>query len=233
MKTRYFVLDGESSAQYGIAMQGPPVLDSPKPKMNRVSVPGRNGDLVFYEDAFENVEATLNCYILKEQSYYTLADANIWLAKTGYRKFSFDGDDESYRLAVITNIAQCAVRMFYLDPFELKLSCKPQKFLNTGDIELTFTASSSFDCPAFSGLPLLRIYGTSGTVTINDYTITLNGINDYVDVDCELQDAYKGMINCNSQISCMNFPKLKYGENNIILSSGISKVIMTPRWFVL
>lgn len=233
MITRYFVLDGESSEKYGIALQGPPVFSAPKAKVTKVSVPGRNGDLLFDEDAFENVTGTLRCFILKEQSFNYIADANIWLMKKGYRKLSFDGDDDSYRLARIVNAAECAVRMYYLDPFELEIDCKPQRFLNSGNTVLTFDASGSFDCPAYGGQPLLRIYGTSGTVTINDKTITLTGINGYIDVDCELQDAYKGNENWNSSISCTDFPKLTYGSNSIILSSGITSVDMTPRWFTI
>ena len=233
MITKYFVLDGESSEQYGIAMQGPPVFSAPKPKMTKVSVSGRNGDLVFYEDAFENVECELRCYSLHGQVFDLVSDANIWLAKKGYRKFSFDGDDNSYRLAIVTNAAECAVRMYYLDPFVITLDCKPQKYLESGDIPIAFTTSGSFDCPAYSGLPLMRIYGTAGTVSVNGKSIVFSSIDTFVDVDCELQDAFKGMVNCNSNISCTDFPKLVHGENTITLSSGITKVELTPRWFMI
>ena len=233
MITRYFTLDGESSAKYGIAMQGPPSFSAPKPKITKVSVSGRSGDLIFAEDAFENIQGILRCFILHGQSYDTIADANIWLAKTGYRKLTFDGDDLAYRLACVTNVAECAVRMYYLDPFEIELDCKPQRYLNSGDVQIMFSASGTFDCPAYSGLPLLRIYGTSGTVTINEKTITLLSISTYVDVDCELQDAYKENVNCNGNISCTDFPKLRHGQNNITISSGITSVVLTPRWFTI
>ena len=231
MITKYFVLDGESSAQYGIQMQAPPVFEAPRQKITKVSVPARNGDLVFYEDAFENIKGTLKCFILKEQSFDYLADANRWLMKTGYRKLSFDGDDESYRLAVITNAGQCAVRMYYLDPFEIELDCKPQKYLLSGEIPMLFTSSGVFDCPAYEGIPLLKITG-NGTVTLNGKTITISGSSDWLMVDCEIQDAYKGTTNLNGKISCDEFPKVVSGENTIGLS-GVTSVEITPRWYTV
>lgn len=233
MITRYFALDDVSSAQYGISLQKCPSFDAAKPVIEKVTVPSRNGDLIFYSGAYENVSGALDCFILHEQTYDALAEANGWLSKQGYRKLTYDGDAEAYRMARIVNLGEFSVRMMRLDPFTIDLDCKPQRFLNSGDVPMVFLASDYFDCPAVSGLPLLRIYGTSGTVRINDKTIMLNTINEYVDIDCELQNAAKGNVNCNSNISCLDFPKLNSGKNEIAFSSGISKVEMTPRWYTL
>ena len=232
MNTQFFTLDGESSEYYGITMQSAPVFSAPKPRVETVSVSGRNGDLIFYDGSYENIEGTLRCYILHEQSFDVLADANKWLCKKGYRRFAYDGDEFSYRMVRIVNGAECAVRMKILDPFEITLDCKPQKFLVSGDNPITFTSSGGLYSPAVGGLPLLKVYGT-GSLWINDTEIEVLDSDGWVMIDCETQNAYKGMTNCNSDISCDEFPILVSGQNSIEFDNTITKVELTPRWYVL
>lgn len=232
MINKYFVLDGESSMQYGIAMQGRPSFSSPVPKIEKVTVPGRNGDLISFDGSYSNVQAELRCFILKDTAYDFVADANTWLSVPGYRKLSYDGDDESYRLARITNLADVSIRMHLLAPFVINFDCKPQRFLLSGEETIEMTSSGGLYCPGTGGLPLLRIFGT-GTVMINEKSIVVTSVNEYVDVDCDTQNAYKLGDNKNSTIICPDFPKLINGENQIVISSGIEKIEITPRWYTL
>lgn len=232
MITKYFVLDDVSSAEYGIFMSGYPSFGAPSPKFEKVSVPGRNGDLIFEDGSFENVEGNLKCFILHEQTYDTVAEANKWLLKTGYRRFCYDGDEEAYRLVRIVNGAEIAVRMKRLDPFEIRLDCKPQRFLLSGEIPMMFTESGSFDCPAYVGLPLLHVLG-NGTITLNGVTIEISNTSEDFYIDCDTQDAYKGIINMNANILAEEFPKIYSGKNELVLSSGIDFAEITPRWYTI
>lgn len=232
MINKYFVLDGESSLQYGISMQGRPSFSSPVPKIEKVTVPGRNGDLISFDGSYENVQAEIRCFILKNTVYDFVSDANTWLSIPGYRKLSYDGDDEAYRLARITNLADVSVRMKLLNPFVLNFDCKPQRFLLSGEETYEMDSSGSLYCPGVGGLPLVRIFGT-GTVVINGKSIVVTSVSEYVDVDCDTQNAYKLGDNKNSTIQCSDFPKMQNGENVITISSGISKIEITPRWFTL
>ena len=232
MINRYFVLDGESSMQYGISMQGHPSFSAPTPKIEKVTVPGRNGDLISFDGSYSNVQAEIPCFILKDSAYDFIAEANTWLSIPGYRRLTYDGDEEAYRLARITNLAEVSVSMHVLNPFVLKFECKPQRFLMSGEQTIEMSASGSIFCPGFGGLPLIRIYG-AGTVTLNEKSIVVTSVNEYVDVDCDTQNAYKLGDNKNSTIQCADFPKMQYGENVVTISSGISKIEITPRWFTL
>ena len=118
--------------------------------------------------------------------------------------------------------------------FEVIFDCDPRKFLKEGEKKREYTASGSLKNPTrFEALPLMRVYGT-GTVTIGSVAVTINTANVYTDIDCELQEAYKGSTNCNGNITLGSgeFPKLKEGTNNIYLS-GVSKVELTPRWWTI
>lgn len=231
MNTKYFVLDDISSAQYGICLQRWPSFSAPKARVNKVTVSGRNGDLIFYDGSFENVEGTLPCFVLHEQTYDAIGDANRWLCKSGYRRLTYDGDVEAYRLARVVNGAEIAVRMKRLDPFEIKLDCKPQRFLLSGEIPILFSSSGVFDCPAYEGLPLLKVTG-NGQITLNGQQITISGTTGSFYIDCETQNAYAGMTNLNNKISAEEFPKIVSGENELYLS-GVNSVEITPRWYTV
>ena len=119
-----------------------------------------------------------------------------------------------------------------LDPFEIKLDCKPQRFLLSGEIPITFTQSGIFDCPAYEGLPLLKVTG-NGTLTLNGTSIVIAGTDGAFYIDCDTQNAYAGTVNMNSKITADDFPRVIGGENEILLGAGIESVEITPRWYTL
>lgn len=87
---------------------------------------------------------------------------------------------------------------------------------------------------AFEAKPIIRIYG-AGTVGIGDVNVTFDGSSEYVDLDCEIQDAYYGLANKNSAVTLdpNRFPVIPANGAEIVLGSGVTQVDITPRWFEL
>lgn len=100
-----------------------------------------------------------------------------------------------------------------------------------GDMTITVTEPSLLVNPTlFESKPLLRIYGT-GTVNINDKYITISAHSfPYIDIDCELMDAFYGSSNANQYVtfSTNDYITLKSGNNYIAYGNQIE---VTPRWF--
>ena len=55
----------------------------------------------------------------------------------------------------------------------------------------------------------------------------------YTDLDRDLEEAYKGSASCNGNIKVTDFPEFPSGNTGITLGEGITKIIVTPRWFVV
>ena len=68
---------------------------------------------------------------------------------------------------------------------------------------------------------------------IGEYSVQFKNIEEYVMLDCDTQNAYKGTENKNNTISAATFPKLEHGENQIGWSGGITGIEITPRWWTL
>ena len=117
----------------------------------------------------------------------------------------------------------------------LTFSCKPQQYLKSGERRQILTGSGTVYNPTlFDARPLLRIYGT-GQVIIGDVTVTVTECDEYTDIDCELEDAYKDSVNKNGCLilSGGEFPVLQPGTTGIIFGAGVTKIELIPRWWCL
>ena len=115
----------------------------------------------------------------------------------------------------------------------LQFDCKPQRFLKSGEFPITISGSGTLYNPTgFTAQPLIRAYGT-GEFSINGRSVTINEANEYTDIDCDIQDAYKGVVNCNANIVVgKEFPVLDSGRIEVSMT-GISKLEIIPRWWTI
>ena len=120
--------------------------------------------------------------------------------------------------------------------FLISFSCKPYKKEMNEDI-ITITESTNIYNNYMSSNPLIKVVGDGDiTININNQKLILKGLEDEIEVDCELMNAYKKV---NGDIVLLNnkmysdFPILEEGENNISWSGNVTQIEITPRWVVL
>lgn len=227
--------NGTTSNSLGIFVEKYPNRVKPAKKVEIVSVPGRNGDLVFETDAYENVPQEYDVFI-SENRPANAADIATWLyAPKGYHRLTDSYDTTHFRLAYYageTNVENIFNRF---GRATLSFICKPQRLLNSGETVTTRTVAGNINNPtAFESLPLIKITG-SGTVNLNIGGQVVKVVIDNGDItlDSETQNAYKGTTNLNAKVTGA-FPKLYAGTNAISWSGGtVTKVEITPRWWEL
>lgn len=237
MGVNYFTLDYVRSTAYDVLISKAGVFGAPARAYEAVSVPGKNGDVLFDEGRYENVPAYYECGIVNDGG--NLDDFRAWLlSHTGYCRLADSYHPNEYRLGMPVNgFDPEMLAALRIGKFRLEFNCKPQRFLTSGETTTTLTSSGSITNPTlFPSKPLLRVYGY-GTLGIGGNTVTIAqhpGIS-YIDLDCDIQDAFCGNTNANSYItlSGSEYPVLKAGINNITLGGSITNVIITPRWWTL
>lgn len=87
----------------------------------------------------------------------------------------------------------------------------------------------------FPSKPLIRVYGY-GTLTIGSDVITIASTgNPYTDIDSEIMDCFYGTTNVNNKVTFQSndFPELRPGLTGIAYSGNITKVEITPRWYIV
>lgn len=228
-----FWLDGENAASFGIRLQREVEFEAAEPNVETVKVPGRNGDLHYFDGAFENIKGTASCYCLDKDVSLITTSVNAWLMKSlDYRRLETLIEPQFFRLARVTHGATLKPRLNKLNAFDIEFDCKPFKYYKSGEEAKTFTEAGTITNPsAFAALPLIVVHGSgSGTVTINGSTLTLTDCNE-VTLDCETKDAYKGTTNKNSTVSG-TYPTLE-GTSEVSFTGGVTRLTITPRWWTL
>ena len=106
---------------------------------------------------------------------------------------------------------------------------------DTGDITVEVTGGTLFNNPSpFNAKPLIRAYGI-GTFRINDNVVTIASHDKpYIDIDCELQECYYEGDNMSAYVSFSDndYPVL-VPDDNYVLMVGVTKLDVTPRWWIL
>ena len=109
---------------------------------------------------------------------------------------------------------------------------------DSAEIEMDISAIAALVNPTpFEAFPLVQITGT-GTVKIGATTLTIS-TNDHppIFLDCELMEAYQivdGVVTSANNLITMDnhvFPILPPGASSIEASSGITGLIVTPKWW--
>lgn len=230
------IFNNKSSADCRIQVAHPPGYAYPERDYTITHIPGRNGDIIQDNGCYKNVERTYEVsFDAPDEDFATYANAvSAWLhSTTGYARLEDSYEPNYYRMATYqeSNIFENLYNQ--AGTATIVFECKPQRFLKTGDNIITIQNSLTIMNPTgFEAYPLFKVTGTSGVLTVNGNSITFSSIDDFVMLDCELQDAYKENINKNSTISG-TFPVLKTGSNTISWTGDISSVTMKPRWWTI
>lgn len=231
----FFVFNGKPSSDFKVGIRGTGVFDAPRRATDSVYIEGRNGALTINKGYFENINVVYPCYMVENFQQNVTAFRDFLMSNIGYCRLEDNINPDEYRMGRVASSLELDVKgIARAGEFKLTFDCKPQRYLKSGEVPVVFTSSGSIKNPTNQvALPLIRIYGT-GTLGVGSTSITVTSVDEYVDIDCEIMDAFKGAVNCNANIVVANhkFPKLE-GETGISISGGITRVEITPRWWRL
>ena len=246
-KQGLIVWGGESSTDYGMVVSEPPAYDKPLRKQTIYNVPGRNGAILIDEGAYEDTTRKYKVFVLAAEEEDSggvitgtlaekVSDLSTWLySKHGYTRLEDNFEPDIYRLAYYSGGNEFLNRLVQAGSAELTFTCRAERFLKSGETATVYTNGDTITNPTkFTAKPLIHIEG-SGTVTVqlggNTITAVL-GTSDYIDIDCDRMNAYKGATNKNDKISG-DFPVIKSGANTLATTGTITKLTIKPNYYVI
>ena len=225
----------QSSDDVRVRVEHYPNRIIPQRKMETVSVPGRSGDLLFMQDAFENYEQPYDIYISAEQIKLSSIAHKVaeWLLQSGYCRLEDSYEPDYFRMAYYSGNLDIENIMNHYGRATITFNCMPQRYLKSGEYEVACSNGQILVNPtAYDAKPLIRVAGNgNGVINVGNQHISLNGIDGYIYIDSDRQDAYKDSTNCNNKM-VGEFPTLQKSQA-ISWSGGISGVIVVPRWFTI
>ena len=173
---------GVTSSTYDIYISGEGVWSAPARDAETVTIPGRNGAFVHDKGRFENIEVTYPAFIVKDNNtnFTTKIDGfrNALASQVGYQKLVDTFHTDEYRMAAFIGGLEVKPILYndHAATFDITFTCKPQRFLTTGDTAVTVANNGTITNPTlFDSHPLLAVKG-NGTVTMNGFPIVLNNV---------------------------------------------------------
>ena len=136
-----FNFDGVDSSKYGVYISGEATYNAPARRGEKVSIPGRNGDLIIDEGAYENIPVTYRSFIgTKHKEEF---DARIealraeLVARGTYRRLTDTYHPDEFRLGAYREGLEVEPTMHNrAGEFDVVFDCKPQRFLTAGEEEI-------------------------------------------------------------------------------------------------
>lgn len=230
---------GRSSDDVHVIVERYPSVELAGRKLDTQSVPGRNGDLLFLQPAYQNYIQSYEIYVSAERLRLPRAMREVanWLCgPSGYQKLEDSYDAETYRRAYYAGPLDVESVLHRFGRATIEFNCQPQRFLRVGDLPVQAAQEQVLLNPtAFAALPLITVTGAgAGTLTVGSVTVTINSMpRGAVVLDSDTQNAYLGAVNLNSTISAPEFPTLPAGESAVRWTGGITGVEIIPRWWTL
>lgn len=146
--------------------------------MEFVTVPGRNGAIPIDKGSYNNITIEYPAFtfaLTQTEFRKKLTDfKNAILSQIGYQRLVDTYHPDEYRMAIYCEGLEVdPIYYSRAGSFTLKFTCKPQRYLTSGEAEIEVSNGDVVNNPTlFDSSPLLKIDGY-GTVNFNGYEIEI------------------------------------------------------------
>lgn len=171
--TGYFIFDDIDTRDFeDISVYFDNVDKTPKRMYEVIDIPARNGSFYIDENRYEDVEHIYHIVALTKEAGSAIINA--LSSKVGYYRLedSFN-PDEFYRAVFTSGAEPKIVSTRDKNTFKVTFTRKPQRFLKSGETEVTVSSGGTINNPTlYDSSPLVEVEGY-GSLSFNGHTITI------------------------------------------------------------
>lgn len=233
-----FIFNGENSADFGIVVAEAPKFDKAGRKSSSFDIPGRNGSILYQEDAWSDIARTYKVWLAVDRAVELPEKVNAftaWLNSVkGYQRLEDSFEADVYRLAYYNGGTNVSNELMQYGEATVSFTCRPERFYKSGEqTELLSNSRAIYNPTRFASKPLIHIEGSGSiSLTIGDNTITAQ-VSDYINIDCERMNAYRLPAENRNDKIVGTFPTIAPGANLVAISGNVSKATYVPRYFTI
>lgn len=229
----FFLFNNDTCKSFNITvLEGPPTEINTE-EYEEIEVEGRSGNLIINKGTYPDIikEFLVSILVDESQEIYDLQDSiEDWLYNITNNRLIYDRLDRCYIVKrVITE--DIATNFEGLGDFKIKFLCEPFKYLVNeykidiinNNFNINYTGTVNGECN-------IKIYGSGNIqLTINDDTVQINNVNEYVELDSKLLLCLNKDKTSKSRDMIGHFPILTRGSNEVSWIGDVSKVEILPR----
>lgn len=254
---------GISSKDVGMIVEHYPSIVIPRRKQEVQQVPGRNGDIILYQDAYENYEQSYQVFLdakAKGGLQKVIPKLSDWLlGHSGYQRLEDSYFPDVYRMAYYTGGVEFISVFNEYGEGTLTFNCAPEKYYKMGERPISISNGQVISNPTlFPAKPLITIHGSgSGTIYFNNNSLAIKSIGGTMTIDVREHLAVNGGTAIidediddlivdegepvstssgtlqNSQITGLFENMRLIGKTQIRWTGGISSMSLIPRWWTI
>jgi predicted phage tail component-like protein len=209
-----------------------PNIPVPQKNINTIEVEGRNGSLTEDLGTYKDIEIPVSFALADENIKPKCRQIKAWLIGNILdNKLIFDDDLGFFYKVKYVKISNDITRLLEaLGRFTAIFVCEPFCFGLAGLEHLELSQPAYIYNDGYDSEPYLKIYATGDvTLTINNKNIILQGINNYIELDSEMENCYKDTQPLNDKM-IGEFPIFMPGENAISWTGNVTKIELIARW---
>lgn len=211
---------------------------APAPDITMQTIPGRSGDLIIDNGRYKNVDVSYTCAIVTTEEFCRAARrirAALLSQGNGYKRLFDSYDADYFRLATIEKAVTITQNGIHDGALSVTFNCKPFQYSHAGQRVITLTGGGKIvNYEKFPALPYIKIIGNGAvTLNVNGVEFPISEVNEYVEIDSESMNTYKGAENKNATAANLIYPSFSAGENSIGWTGDVSAVQIIPRWRTL
>jgi phage-related protein len=254
----FFEFAGMSTAAiHGLLVEAKSIYGLPERDIDRIHVPGRNGDVLVDYGSYQNAAVSYTCAVTKYDALpalgrlLTVGQQAAW-GFTPWRGYQLlrDGWAEHERLAVHSSqVSMEEIIANRLLRFNVVFDCKPQKYYSRAAV-VTRGGAGGFTLErpigATASAPRIEIIG-SGTVTLNleGQTVTLTGLvtppqsgGEYqwpsavIDSEAMIACRYKAG-GIREVIDIAQWPQFWQLAHTVSATGSVTRLSIYPRWWTI
>lgn len=232
----WFSFKGMRNDEMGVQMLSMPTRPHPARKGNLIDIPGTHGKVFQDEGVYDRILVSLRCVAVDNDN---IDDVNGWLTGEGMLIFG-DEPERSYNARITKEFSRSNKNpRLRGQEFTITFDCEPFRYQATPVAPIALSKSGNVTNPGtVASAPLIYIEGTGDcTLMIGRNTLIFSNIPGHIYVDCDAKIAYTGDGTASSPIVLATqyvtgeWMSIEPGENAVqYTGSGISKIILTPRW---
>lgn len=219
-----------------------PNIPIPKRKTNTIKIPGRDGDVVEDEGAYEDIIIPIQFNFLDRTNFHNkLRLVRKWLLNITDNKLTFSDDPDYFYKVKIVNCDEIERQLKVFGYFEVKFTCDPFQYSYNGIETIKKMETNSlitFYNDGYFSLPYIKLLGSYGieplTITLTTESAAIDILKDvsidgYIEINSEIMDCYKGTLNYNN-IMNGKFPIFAPGKNTLTWSGNAIGIEVIPNW---
>lgn len=240
VKLPFLYFKGKSSLDFNLIIKSKGSYNAPARDVTFTSVPGRNGDLIQDNGRYLNVTIPYELCLVKRDTRgfdELVSEVKNWLLSDSRYAQLWDSYDVRYfRYGAYSGGVDIKEELRNYGECSISFNCKPYRYSFEGQtaVEIPSGGATLENAEMLAAKPYIKIYG-SGNISlhINSDTFTFENVSDYIEIDSETMNAYKGHSLQNNVMSGDGFPILSPGTNAISFTGSVTKAEIVPRWCTL